>query len=79
MKKYLCSIGVPADRWRWHSAKKFMTMNSIRDIRDNGAYLDPPWEINGHVVRGGPGWVVVSANDLARLRLISCCGTVIER
>ena len=26
----------------------------------------PPYEINGHPVRSGPGWVVISASDLAR-------------
>ena len=31
-----------------------------------GDFLDPPYEINGHVVRGGGGWVVMSASNLAR-------------
>ena len=33
---------------------------------DSFTYLDPPFEIDGHVVRSGPGWAVISASDLAR-------------
>ena len=35
-------------------------------IPDSYTYLDPPYEIEGHPVRSGPGWVVISAFDLAR-------------
>ena len=35
-------------------------------IPDSYTYLDPPYEIGGNVVRSGPGWVVISASDLAR-------------
>ena len=45
----------------------------MRDDRDfytqwptHGGYLDPPYEVNGHAVRGGPGWAVMNASDLAR-------------
>ncbi len=31
-----------------------------------GDFLDPPYDIDGQVVRGGPGWVVMSAANLAR-------------
>jgi CubicO group peptidase (beta-lactamase class C family) len=60
-------IGVKADSWQWPSGR------SMRDDRDfypqwptHGAYLDPPYEIDGHAVRGGPGWAVMNASDLAR-------------
>ena len=33
---------------------------------DTYTYLDPPYEVNGHPVRSGPGWVIMSASDLAR-------------
>ena len=36
------------------------------DIPDSYTYLDPPYEIDGNTVRSGPGWVVISASDLAR-------------
>src|SRR5207302_560404 len=55
--------------WR-HMAT--MTGKEVHDqelypgIPGYGSYLDPPWEIDGHVVRGGPGWVVISADSLAR-------------
>ena len=35
-------------------------------IPDTYTYLDPPYEIGGNVVRSGPGWVIISASDLAR-------------
>ena len=60
-------IGIPAERWDW------LTGGYVKDqkyfypeIPDSYTYLDPPYEINGSVVRSGPGWVVISASDLAR-------------
>ena len=43
-----------------------------------GDFLDPPYEIDGHVVRGGPGWVVMSARDLARFGHLVATGGVWE-
>ena len=60
-------MGIPAERWDW------LTGSHIKDqkylypaIPDTYTYLDPPFEINGKPVRSGPGWVVMSASDLAR-------------
>ena len=60
-------IGIPAERWDW------LTGGYVKDQRyfypeipDSYTYLDPPYEINGNEVRSGPGWVVISASDLAR-------------
>ncbi len=70
-------IGIPADRWDWLPSK------SVHDTKDfypafphYGEYVGPPYEINGHVVRGGPGWVVMSAEDLARFGLLIATGGV---
>jgi CubicO group peptidase (beta-lactamase class C family) len=60
-------IGVPPERWDW------LLGGDVKDrkdfyprIPDAYTYLDPPYEIGGHPVRSGPGWVVISASDLAR-------------
>ena len=60
-------IGIPAKRWDWYTGR---TMSESKyfypDIPDSYTYLDPPYEINGHPVRSGPGWVVMSPSDIAR-------------
>ena len=64
-------IGIPADRWDWFTGR------AVKDSRyfyptipDAYTYLDPPYEIGGNVVRSGPGWVIISASDLARFGLL---------
>lgn len=64
-------LGIPADRWDWLPGK------AVHDNRDfypalpgYGEYVDPPYEINGHVVRGAPGWFVLSSQDLVRFGLL---------
>ena len=59
-------IGIPADRWDWtpggdvyHNQRWYSSQPGYGD------YIDPPYEINGHIVRG-PGWAVISASDMAR-------------
>ena len=39
---------------------------STRRFPDSYTYLDPPYRINGNVVRSGPGWAVMCAADIAR-------------
>jgi len=68
LQEYLFDpLGIPPDRWDWLSAR---TVHERRDFYPAypgyGEYVDPPYEINGHVVRGGAGWFVLSAEDLAR-------------
>jgi CubicO group peptidase (beta-lactamase class C family) len=65
-QKIFSQIGVPADRWDWMPGQEIHDDALYPGLPGYGSYLDPPWEINGHAVRGGPGWVVISANDLAR-------------
>ena len=69
-------IGIPEDRWEWTPGR---TLFESKDWYPNalgyGDFVDPPYEIGGHVVRGGPGWVVIGALDLARFgHLVSTCG-----
>ena len=60
-------IGIPAERWDWLSGRDVKDQREFYpSIPDSYTYLDPPYEINGHTVRSGPGWVVMSASDLAR-------------
>jgi putative CocE/NonD family hydrolase len=60
-------LGIPPERWEWCSGK---TVHDQRDFYPDfpnyGEYIDPPYEINGHVVRGAPGWFLIGAADLAR-------------
>ncbi len=70
-------IGIPAERWDW------LTGGYVKDekylyptIPDSYTYLDPPYEINGNPVRSGPGWVVISASDLARFGHLNTTGGI---
>ena len=66
-QKLFAKIGIPADRWDWNAGRTvYQNKNLYPHMPGYGDFLDPPYEINGHVVRGGPGWVVMSASDLAR-------------
>ena len=60
-------MGVPSDRWDWYLGGWIKDQKHFYpDIPDSYTYLDPPYEIGGAPVRSGPGWVVISASDLAR-------------
>lgn len=69
-------IGIPPEQWDWHTGEDLHTQRLFYpNIPDSYTYLDPPYQIGGHVVRGGPGWVIISASDLARYgHLIACRG-----
>ncbi|MBL7134144.1 MAG: CocE/NonD family hydrolase, partial [Phycisphaerae bacterium] len=76
-EKVLRHIGIPADRWGWLPGKVVHdTKDFYPDIPGYGEYVGPPYKINGHVVRGGPGWVVMSSEDLARFGLLIATGGV---
>ena len=67
-EKIISKIGIPADHWDWLAGgvvKQDEGFYPLWPTMFN--YLDPPFEINGHVVRSGPGWVVMNSSDLARL------------
>lgn len=60
-------IGIPADRWEWLPGRAVhKDRNFYPHMPGYGDFVDPPYEINGHTVRGGPGWVIMSALDMAR-------------
>jgi CubicO group peptidase (beta-lactamase class C family) len=64
-------MGIPANRWDWLPGKVVHdTVDFYPHMPGYGGYLDPPYEIDGHVVRGGPGWVLMSPLDLARFGLL---------
>lgn len=70
-------MGIPADEWDWVPGKVVHEDKSwYPDMPGYGDFIDPPYEINGHVVRGGPGWVVMSASNLARFSLLVATGGI---
>ena len=60
-------IGITPDRWEWYTGTDIQAQKYFYPkLPDSYTYLDPPFEVKGHVVRSGPGCVVISASDLAR-------------
>ena len=65
------AIGIGPDRWDWYTGREVQAQRYFYPgLPDSFTYLDPPFEIDGHVVRSGPGWVMISASDLARFGLL---------
>ena len=61
------AIGIPWERWDWLAGGEVKDRKWLYPgLPDTYTYLDPPYETGGAVVRSGPGWVVISASDLAR-------------
>ena len=66
-EKLFSKIGIPSDRWEWLPGRVVQQDENFYPLWPGSwDFLDPPYEINGHVVRSGPGWAVMSASDLAR-------------
>ena len=66
-EKLFRAMGIPADRWDWPAGRVIKDNKYLYpNLPDAYTYLDPPYEINGHPVRSGPGWVIMSASDIAR-------------
>ena len=65
-EEILSHMDVPADRWGWMPAQYLHDNLQYPFWPGYGRYLDPPWEVDGHTVRAGPGWVVIGADDAAR-------------
>ena len=76
-EKLFRHMGIPADRWDWTTGG---LVHFKRDFYPHmvgyGDFLDPPYYIKGLGVRGGPGWVIMSAKDLARFGLLVATGGV---
>jgi CubicO group peptidase (beta-lactamase class C family) len=64
-------MGIEPDDWDWLSGQ---VVHDSKDLYprmpDYGLFCDPPYKINGHVVRTGGTGVVMSAKDLARYGLL---------
>ena len=74
-EKIMSRIGIPADRWDWTPGKVVHDKKTwYPKMPGYGDFLDPPYTIQGQTVRGGPGWVVISAKDLARWGLLVASG-----
>ena len=68
-------LSIPADRWDWLSGKAVHANQDFYPAFPGyGDYVDPPYEISGHIVRGGPGWFAISSEDLARFGLLIATG-----
>ncbi len=70
-------LEIPAERWDWLTTEEVHRREDFYpEYPGYGQYVDPPYAIRGHVVRGGPGWIVMSAEDLARFGLLVATGGV---
>ena len=70
-EKIFGALGIPPERWDWTPGRKVREDSTLYpEMPGYGLYLDPPYAIEDNVVRGGPGWVVMSAKDLARYGLL---------
>lgn len=68
-------MDLPAERWDWLTLQQVHADYDMYPGTPGYAhYADQPWEIAGQAVRGGPGWVVMSAEDLARFGLLVATG-----
>jgi len=66
-EKLLSKIGISPDRWEWLPGRAVQQDKDFYPLMPYAwDYLDPPYEITGHVVRSGPGWIVMSVKDIAR-------------
>ena len=73
----LIHLGIRAENWDWTPGKVLYDRKDFYPAMPRyGEYCDPPWEISGHIVRGGPGWIVMSASDLARFGLLIASGGI---
>jgi putative CocE/NonD family hydrolase len=70
-------LGIPPQRWDWLTTEEVHRRGDFYpEFPGYGEYVDPPYTIGGHAVRGGPGWMVMSAEDLARFGLLVATGGV---
>ena len=68
-------IGICPERWDWVPGRVvFENKDFYPSMPGYGDFVDPPYEIDGHVVRGGGGWAIMSASDLARYGLLVATG-----
>lgn len=74
-ERLIGKLGIPAERWDWTPGQVVHdTRDWYPDFPGYGEYVDAPYEIGGVIVRGGPGWLVMSPLDLARFGLLVATG-----
>ena len=74
-ERIMSTIGIPANRWDWLTGEQVRNdIDFYPDMPGYGKYLDAPYRIDGMLVRGGPGWVVMRAEDFARVGLLIATG-----
>jgi len=68
-------MGIAADDWDWLPGQ---VVHDSKDLYpkmpDYGLFVDPPYRVNGHIVRTGGTGVVMSSKDLARFGLLVATG-----
>ncbi len=70
-RELMVHLGIPRRRWDLRAGRELAEDPTYyRDHPGYGRFCDPPYEIDGSVVRGGGGWLVMSPKDLARLGLL---------
>ena len=70
-------IGIPGDHWDWTPGQAIYEKKDwYPGMPGYGDFIDPPYEVDGHIVRGGPGWIVISALDLARFGHLIATGGI---
>ena len=76
-EKLFGKIGIRPEGWDWTPGRVvFENKQFYPSMPGYGDFVDPPYEIGGHVVRGGGGWAVMCASDLARYGLLVATGGV---
>ncbi|TIN74281.1 serine hydrolase [Mesorhizobium sp.] len=76
-ERLFSKLGIPASRWDWATGKEISKQKYLYPkMPDSYTYLDPPYEIEGIEVRGGPGWIRISALDLARFGHLIATGGI---
>ena len=70
-EELFAKMGIPKASWTLRSGRYLAeTRDYYADHPAYGSFCDPPFEIQGHTVRGGGGWLVMSPKDMARLGLL---------
>ncbi len=76
-EKIMSKIGIPENRWEWISGEEVHNNKMFYPQTPGyGDFLDPPFKIDGLPVRGGGGWVVMSAMVFARVGLLIATGGI---
>lgn len=71
----MSKIGISPGEWDWQSGEYVRSNKEFYPAFPGyGGFCDPPYQINGHEVVGGGGWVVISAQASSRLALLKATG-----